>query len=205
MRSTQAGRHFLGLGLALILSIPLGMSKGVAQTAPAPRINAANVADAASSVPSDYRFGAGDRLRITVYGETSLTGEYAVTSGGLISFPLIGDVVAGNRTRSEIQTTIHDRLAAGYLHDPRVAVEIVDFRNFYVLGEVNKPGEYPYRPNLSLEQAIATAGGFTYRASQKKIMVRHNSEDSYHPVKADANTPLQLQPGDTVKVGERFF
>jgi polysaccharide export outer membrane protein len=83
-------------------------------------------------------------------------------------------VVAGNRTRSEIQTTIHDRLAAGYLHDPRVAVEIVDFRNFYVLGEVNKPGEYPYRPNLSLEQAIATAGGFTYRASQKKIMVRHN-------------------------------
>lgn len=86
-----------------------------------------------------------------------------------------------------------------------MAVEIVDFRNFYVLGEVNKPGEYPYRPNLSLEQAIATAGGFTYRASQKKIMVRHNSEDSYHPVKADANTPLQLQPGDTVKVGERFF
>lgn len=205
MRSTPARRHHLGLGLALVLSFPIGMTQGAAQTVPAPRISAANVAESASSVPGDYRFGPGDRLRITVYGETSLTGEYAVTSGGLISFPLIGDVEAGNRTRGEIQATIHDRLAAGYLHDPRVAVEVVDFRNFYVLGEVNKPGEYPYRPNLSLEQAVATAGGFTYRASHKNILVRHNNEDSYHPVQNDRSSQLMLQPGDTVKVGERFF
>jgi len=205
MRATKARQQYLGLGLALILSIPVGPFQVAAQTAPAPRINPTNVAGPASALPSDYRFGAGDRLRITVYGETSLTGEYAVTSGGFISFPLIGDVEAGNRTRSEIQANIHDRLAAGYMHDPRVAVEIVDFRNFYVLGEVNKPGEYPYRPSLSLEQAIATAGGFTYRASQKKILVRHNNEDTYQQVKNDSNTPLLLQPGDTVKVSERFF
>lgn len=203
MRSKPARRHYLGLALAVALSIPFGMTQGAAQTAP--RISAANVVAANASVPGDYRFGPGDRLRITVYGETALTGEYAITSGGLISFPLIGDVEAGNRTRGEIQATIHDRLAAGYLNDPRVAVEVVDFRNFYVLGEVNKPGEYPYRPNISLEQAVATAGGFTYRASHKKILVRHNNEDSYHPVPDDRSNPLMLLPGDTVKVGERFF
>jgi polysaccharide export outer membrane protein len=203
MRSTPARWRKSGLCLALILAAPMMNSQVKAQAAP--RIADAKLVEATSEVPGDYRFGPGDRLRITVYGETGLTGEYAITSGGFVSFPLIGDVVASNRTRAEIQTVIHDRLASGYLLDPRVAVEVVDFRNYYVLGEVSKPGEYPYRPNLTLEQAIAAAGGFTYRASQKNIRVRHNDQGEYRLIPKDGDAPLALQPGDTVKVGERFF
>lgn len=166
----------------------------------------AQAADAAapSQNNSDYRLGADDKVHIIVYGEDRLTGDYNVTSNGVVSFPLIGNVNAAGRTLGDVQDEIRNRLAAGYLKDPRVAIEVGTFRSFYVLGEVNKPGEYPYRTNLTLDQAVATAGGYSYRANRKKVLLRHtgNAEETVTPQKSDSIT---LMPGDTVRITERFF
>jgi polysaccharide biosynthesis/export protein len=158
----------------------------------------------AATQNSDYRLGADDKVHITVYGEDRLTGDYNVTSNGVVSFPLIGNVKAAGRSLGEVQEEIRQRLAAGYLKDPRVAIEVGNFRSFYVLGEVNKPGEYPYRTNLTLDQAVATAGGYSYRANRKKIILHHSgsSEEAVSLGKADS---ISLQPGDTVRILERFF
>jgi polysaccharide export outer membrane protein len=153
----------------------------------------------------DYQLGSADKLRITVFGEDGMTGEYAVTSNGMISFPLIGEVDAVGHTLGQVRDEIRSRLAAGYLRDPRVAIEVVDFRTFYILGEVNKPGEYPYRANLTLDQAVATAGGFTYRAARHRIMLRHPGERLDSKLALEKDHVIPVAPGDTVRVLERFF
>ena len=154
---------------------------------------------------SDYVLGPDDKVHINVYGEDKLTGDYAVTSAGQIAFPLIGNVNAAGRTLGTVEQDIRQRLGAGYLKDPRVAIEVGTFRSLYILGEVNKPGEYPYRTNLTLEQAVATAGGYTYRANRKRIAIRHVGEKDDTPIKLNGKEMLELQPGDTVRVTERFF
>ncbi|WP_162527230.1 polysaccharide biosynthesis/export family protein [Sphingomonas solaris] len=154
----------------------------------------------------DYILGAGDKLRITVFGEADLTGEYNIGGGGSIAFPLIGDIAARGRTPTEIQDTIRTRLGAGYIKDPRVAVEVLEYRTFYILGEVNKPGEYPYRTNLTLEQAVATAGGYTYRANRKRFAITHpNGAGQELRPTFKSSLGLQVQPGDTIRILERFF
>ena len=158
----------------------------------------------AATQNSDYRLGADDKVHITVYGEDRLTGDYNVTSNGVVSFPLIGDIKATGRSLGDVQEDIRKRLAAGYLKDPRVAIEVGNFRNFYVLGEVNKPGEYPYRTNLTLDQAVAAAGGYSYRASRKKIIL-HHSGSGEEAVSLGKLETINLQPGDTVRIPERFF
>ncbi|MDE1914562.1 MAG: polysaccharide export protein [Sphingomonadales bacterium] len=163
---------------------------------------------AAPNVPevqnSDYRLGPDDKVHITVYGEDRLTGDYMVTSKGLVSFPLIGDIPAAGRSLGEVQEDIRQRLAAGYIRDPRVAIEVGNFRSFYVLGEVNKPGEYPYRTNLTLDQAVATAGGYSYRANKKKIILHHAGRPE-QVVQLGKLETIGLQPGDTIRIPERFF
>lgn len=160
----------------------------------------------AAARSADYVLGAGDKLRITVFGEADLTGEYNVTGSGSIAFPLIGDVAARGRTLIEIQDTIRTRLAAGYIKDPRVAVEVLEYRTFYILGEVNKPGEYPYRADLTLEQAVATAGGYTYRANRKRFAITHPGGAGQESRELFKNSRgLQVQPGDTIRILERFF
>ena len=168
---------------------PLG-----AQPGPAP----------AATQNSDYRLGPDDKVHITVYGEDRLTGDYNVTSNGMVSFPLIGNINAAGRSLGQVQEDIRQRLAAGYLKDPRVAIEVGNFRSFYVLGEVNKPGEYPYRTNLTLDQAVATAGGYSYRANRKKIIL-HHSGNSEEAVSLGKLQTISLQPGDTIRIPERFF
>ncbi|HWU03910.1 MAG TPA: polysaccharide biosynthesis/export family protein [Novosphingobium sp.] len=177
---------------------------GLACCAPA-LMNVAYAGEAATTtVTSDYRLGPDDKVHITVYGEDKLTGDYNVTSNGSVSFPLIGNVNAAGRTLGDVQEEIRQRLAAGYLKDPRVAIEVGNFRSFYVLGEVNKPGEYPYRTNLTLDQAVATAGGYSYRANKRKIAL-HHSGGQEEQVALGKNGTINLQPGDTVRIPERFF
>ncbi|MEH3038224.1 MAG: polysaccharide export protein [Sphingomonas adhaesiva] len=153
---------------------------------------------------TDYTLGAGDKLRITVFNEPGLTGEYTVSSTGMVSFPLIGDVAAARQTLVDVQEAIRSRLAAGYLKDPRVAVEVLEYRTFYILGEVNKPGEYPFRNNLTLEQAVATAGGYSYRANRKKFAIAHGDGDEVK-LQFKESGQLRVQPGDTIRILERFF
>ncbi|HZU62889.1 MAG TPA: polysaccharide biosynthesis/export family protein [Novosphingobium sp.] len=152
-----------------------------------------------------YVLGADDKVHINVFGEEKLTGDYTVTSEGIISFPLIGSVPAAGRSLGDVQEEIRRRLADGYLLDPRVAIEVGTFRSLYILGEVNKPGEYPYRTNVTLEQVVATAGGYTYRANRRQVLLRHLGEEKDEKLKLGEAMALHLQPGDTVRVPERFF
>ena len=193
--------------LALSLVLPLGSAlQAQAPTAPvsAPVSDpAAPAADVRSNTA--YTLGTGDKLRITVFGEQNLTGEYAVSSTGSISFPLIGEVPAAGNTLANVQETIRQRLASGYLNDPRVAIEVLEYRTFYILGEVNKPGEYPYRSNLRIDQAVATAGGYTYRANRKRFELAPGDGTADRRVKFKEAGRLEIKPGDTVRILERFF
>ncbi|MGY2735437.1 polysaccharide biosynthesis/export family protein [Sphingomonas sp. UYP23] len=152
----------------------------------------------------DYKLASGDKVRIIVYGEDAMTGEYSVTDAGFIDFPLVGKVPAGGLSLKDVTSVITRRLAEGYIKDPRVSAEVVDYRPFYILGEVQKPGKYPFATSLTLQQAVAAAGGFTYRANLKKIYLRRQGQDTEVVVNAKAG-PINIMPGDTIRVSERFF
>jgi protein involved in polysaccharide export with SLBB domain len=147
---------------------------------------------------------AGDRLKITVYGEEQLTGEYDINPSGYVSMPLIGSIRAAGRTQAELGRDI----AAGYrsgglLQDPKVTVAVVQFRPFYVLGEATTPGEYPFRSGLTVHAAVAMAGGFTYRASKSFVLIRHSGDEVWkeYPL----TEPVVIAPGDLIRVPERYF
>ena len=163
--------------------------------------------DYATPVAADrpYELGAGDRLRITVYGEETLTGEYRVAGNGSLSFPLIGNVEAQGRTVEQLQSSLTEQLAAGYLADPRVSAEVLDYRPYYILGEVNRPGQYPFAYGLTIEQAVAAAGGFTYRANDDRIFLKRALDTQEKVVDLDKTPAFRVLPGDTIRVGERFF
>lgn len=151
----------------------------------------------------EYRLGPGDRVRVDVFGQEALSSEYSVESDNNLSMPLIGDVPARGRTAPELSDAITAALAAGYLLQPRVTVTILTLRPFYILGEVNKPSEYPTTSGLTVLNAVATAGGFTYRADSRNVYIKHENETTERRVPLDASTPVL--PGDTIRVGERFF
>jgi polysaccharide export outer membrane protein len=153
---------------------------------------------------SGYHLGSGDKLRITVYNEPALTGEYSVTPAGAVAFPLIGTVNVADHTIEQVTTDITHRLDGGYVQDPRVSVEVLNFRPFYILGEVNKPGEYPYSSGLTVEKAVALAGGFTYRANARVVFVRRDNGPGEGSVQL-RGTPVSVLPGDTIRIGERYF
>ena len=142
---------------SLILSLTIAaMALGGCASEPPP-FPAAAAATAAGL--STYKLGPGDRLRITVFGEATLTGEYQVTDDGSIAFPLIGNVPAAKGSLAALRDAIQASLAAGYVKDPRVSVEVITYRPYYILGEVNRPGQFPFVVGLRLDQAIAAAGG----------------------------------------------
>lgn len=152
-----------------------------------------------------YTLGPGDQLRITVYGEETLTGEYRVTGDGDVSFPLIGNVPAMGRTIEELQQDLTAQLGQGYVADPRISAEIIDYRPYYVLGEVGRPGQYTYSIGLTLEQAVAAAGGFTYRANDDRVYLKRATETREKIVDLEENPAFPIRPGDTIRVGERYF
>ncbi|MEE4207208.1 MAG: polysaccharide biosynthesis/export family protein [Erythrobacter sp.] len=164
--------------------------------------------DLAYATPSEappYTLGPGDRMRITVYGEETLTGEYRVTGEGDVSFPLIGNVPAEGMTIEQLQRTLTTRLSEGYIADPRISAEIIDYRPYYVLGEVGRPGEYTYAVGLTLQQAVAAAGGFTYRANDDRVFLKRAGETKEMVVDLDEYPAFPIQPGDTIRIGERYF
>jgi protein involved in polysaccharide export with SLBB domain len=152
---------------------------------------------------ADYVLGSADKLRLTVYGEPSLTGEYLVSSTGTVSLPLAGDVVAAGRTLGDFRDNVVKALKEGYLKDPKVSIEVLTFRPFYILGEVTKPGQYPYTSGLTVFNAVATAGGFTYRANTRKVFIKHANDGGEKELPLTAETIIA--PGDTVRIPERFF
>lgn len=151
----------------------------------------------------DYLLGPADKVRVTVYGEPSLSGEFFVTGSGLMSLPLIGEIKAGGMTVGQFQLAVQKALSDGYLKDPRVSAEVLTFRPFYILGEVEKPGTYPYTSGLTVLNAVATAGGFTYRADKKNVWIKHMGETTEN--KSELTPSIIVAPGDTIRIGERFF
>lgn len=174
---------------------------GRAQTAPQAAIAAPDAAPAA--VESDYQLGAADKVRIIVFNEPSLSGEFFVNTAGALSLPLIGDVTARGKTLNQVAAAITDQLKGRYVLQPRVSIDVLTFRPFYILGEVNKAGEYPYSTGLTVDAAVALAGGFTYRANRKKVFVRHINDDQ--PERVELSPDLKVMPGDTIRIGERYW
>jgi polysaccharide export outer membrane protein len=150
-----------------------------------------------------YRLDAGDRLRVVVFGQDGLTNTYAIDAGGAITMPLIGSVPARGRTTAGLATEISAKLRNGYIREPSVAVEIEAYRPFFILGEVAAPGQYPYVPNMSVESAVAIAGGFSPRARRDRVTLTHTDDSG--PTRAVVPLGTSVGPGDTVLIGERWF
>ncbi|MBR1281481.1 polysaccharide export protein [Bradyrhizobium sp. AUGA SZCCT0177] len=172
--------------------------------APAPVVVAAPVAYAEPvRYDTSYHLDAGDRLRVVVYGQEGLTNTYAIDAGGSITIPLIGSVPARGRTPAGLAAEIAAKLRAGFIRDPSVAVEIEAYRPFFILGEVAAPGQYPYVPNMTVESAVAIAGGFSPRARRDRVTVTHT--DASGTARYVVPPGTSISPGDTVLVGERWF
>jgi polysaccharide export outer membrane protein len=150
-----------------------------------------------------YRLGTGDEIKITVFGEKDLSGPFVVDGLGAITMSLIGQVEVKGLTLADTQKVIETKLADGWLREPKVTAELSKGRPYYILGEVNKAGEYPFTSGLTVMNAIAAAGDFTYRANKRKIMIK--SFDSPVEREVELTPTTMVQPGDTIRIRERFF
>ncbi|GIL00361.1 MAG: sugar ABC transporter substrate-binding protein [Alphaproteobacteria bacterium] len=150
-----------------------------------------------------YRLDAGDRLRVTVFGQADLTNTYAVDKAGYIAFPLVGPVAARGTTPSELEGRLAASLRNGFLRDPDVSVEIDRYRPFYIMGEVGAPGQYTYVPGMTVQNAIAVAGGFTPRARQENADITRQVNGQILTGRVPISDPIV--PGDTIYVRERLF
>jgi polysaccharide biosynthesis/export protein len=164
-----------------------------------------SVADANAGLSQGYRIADGDKLKVTVFDEPTLTGEFGVGLDGSLSLPLISSIQASGQTPNELAAKITSALAAGdYVLSPRVSVEVSQHRPFYILGEVNAPGEYPYIGDLTVDQAIAKAKGYSPRANKSEVVLRRQGWTDGRRVRLDS-APLLIAPGDTITVQEAFF
>jgi polysaccharide export outer membrane protein len=153
---------------------------------------------------ASYRLAPGDKLKVNVFNETDLTGEYQVTDRGSISVPLIGEIRAAGYSVEQFRQSLVEALKNGYVRNPRVTVEVVNYRPINVIGEVRNAGQYTYRPGISVADAVAMAGGYTYRANTNVVYVTRaaTSEQITVDLKTD---DAQVHPGDKLRVPERYF
>jgi polysaccharide export outer membrane protein len=156
-----------------------------------------------ASAAASYVLGPNDRVRLKVYGEPDIAGEYEVDNNGNVSIPLAGHIRAAGLTTRQMERSIASALSKGIVRDPRVNVEIALYRPYYILGEVKKGGEYPYRLGLTVMDAVASAGGFTYRANENKVYLRRSGAGAEEIYALDA--PVPVFPGDNIRIPERYF
>ena len=149
-----------------------------------------------------YTMDSGDRLRVVVFRHEDLSGEFEVDGTGTFSMPLIGNVDAVGLTARQLEERIAERLRDGYLVDPQVSIEVLNYRPFFILGEVNQAGQFPYASGMTVLNAVALAGGFTFRAKEDAITVQRGGSNAPEVV-VTPDTPVL--PGDIVRVPERFF
>ncbi len=158
-----------------------------------------------ASPEDEYTLAPGDKIHVIVFGEDTLTGDYVITSAGNLSFPLVGNLPARNKSVEDLQTVLTTALSNGYLNNPRVSIQVVSFRPFYILGEVNRPGEYPVSTGLTLQQAVAAAGGYTYRANTRRVFLKRATETREELMDLRNPKPVIVHAGDTIRIGERHF
>ncbi len=149
---------------------------------------------------SGYRLGPGDSLQVTIFRQPDMSGPFSIDGEGYLALPLVGEFKAGGLTTRDLESQIEARLKEDqFLVNPQVGVQLLTYRSFYVLGEVSKPGSYEYRDGITLTNAVALAGGFTYRADQSGATIERNG--CAFPTRVDTS----VQPGDIITVPERFF
>lgn len=181
-------------------------SSGSTGISAAPESYAATVQPAVSEPTGSvaaYRLGSGDKVKVNVFGETDLSGEFLVGDNGRIDLPLIGAVQARGQTVTQFQNAVVARYSGGYLKDPKVSVSVLNYRPFFIQGEVGKGGEYPYKAGLTVQDAVAIAGGYTYRANTGKAFVRRAGQD--REVEIQTSQRVAINPGDIIRIPERFF
>lgn len=157
-----------------------------------------------AAADSEYLLGSGDKVRVTVFGEPDLTGQYEIDGAGIVAFPLIGEVRGGGVTARDLERNIEAKLKDGYLKNPTVSVEVLTYRPFFIMGEVQRPGSYPYKNGLNLLNAVALAGGYTYRAKSSVWVITRTGDKNYQEREV-TNGDFIIRPGDTIVVPERFF
>ncbi|RYG61984.1 MAG: polysaccharide export protein [Alphaproteobacteria bacterium] len=204
----QSGRDFSG-GITNASSIPVAGSGADAEwkakqkateAAAEAALKSAVVQPRASLAPG--QLGPGDKIRMTVFGEEDLSGEFEIDNTGSLSLPLVGEISARGLTQRELEKKLATVLEEGYLKSPRVNIEVLNFRPFFILGEVNKPGSYPYANDMNVINAVALGGGYTTRAKTGKVLVRRaTSPEKEEWLGEDA----VVYPGDLLRVEERFF
>ena len=150
-----------------------------------------------------YTLNSGDQIEVTVYGHEDLSGEFEVNSEGSVDLPLIDEVTAAGRTVEELEAAIIDKLKPDYLRNPSVTVEVLSYRPIFILGEVKTPGAYPYSKGMTVVNAVALAGGYTYRARTKAIVITRRVDEAKNEIEANADTVIL--PGDVIEVPERYF
>jgi polysaccharide export outer membrane protein len=204
-------RGLFGASRAYAQQQPAQQQSYVVQYQPQPEVasggpyipTSTGYAAAPAASPAVYTLDAGDKLRVVVFGQEGISGAYTVDAGGNISMPLIGTVPAHGVSTQQLARTITERLKQGYVREPHVTVSIETYRPFFILGEVTTPGQYPYVPNMTVETAVAVAGGFAPRAQKRVVkLTRHAGSQQ---VSAEVPLDYAVRPGDTILVQERWF
>jgi protein involved in polysaccharide export with SLBB domain len=149
------------------------------------------------------RLQAGEKIRLTVYGEASLSGDYQIDPSGYLSLPLAGTVKAAGLTQAELEQELSRKFRSEYLRNPKVTISITEFRPFYILGEIERPGAYPYTSGLNVLSAIAIAGGTTYRGSRSTVLIQHPGEGGMREYPLTSSVPIL--PGDIIRIPQRYF
>lgn len=160
-------------------------------------------ASAAIHKPLEYRLGPGDQLQVAVFGQQDLSGKFEVDGNGNLLLPLVGQLHAEGKTVNEVQDALTDELNKSFVVNPKVNVQVLNYRPFYILGEVNKPGSYPYVVGINVRQAVAIAGGYTRRARSSPVLVFRSGESAEQGTEATPDDPVL--PGDTIQVDRRLF
>jgi|JI10StandDraft_1071094.scaffolds.fasta_scaffold66833_3 protein involved in polysaccharide export with SLBB domain len=200
-KAISAVKATLAAGAMLVLAACAG---GATPTgaAPEPTVGAVQ-GEAASFNPLDYRLGNGDEVRVIVFGENELSGTFKVDGSGFIALPLVGNMDVKGKTLREFEEALSAKLKEGYMTEPKVSAEVANFRPFYILGEVQQPGTYPFTSGLTVQNAVATARGYTYRADQRRVYIKHQGDVKETETRITTTTPVL--PGDTIRVPERLF
>lgn len=184
---------------SILLIISIALTAGACATRATPKTSAGQLPEA-----GPYKLDSGDRLRVVIFGQEDISGEYAVDGSGFISMPLINQVEARGRSVNELEKDIAGRLQSGnLLVNPSVSVQVATFRPFFILGEVRQPGQFPYVEGMTVLTAVAMAGGFTYRAETDSYTLTRKSGDKAIEARAERNTVVM--PGDVIFVSERYF
>ena len=191
------------------LVLAVGLAAACSSSSPPPAIpEAAGAGTAAAGGAliediSGYKLGPGDALRVTVFRHEDLSGEFSLDGEGYFALPLVGEILGGGRTARQLENEIEVALkSGGYLVDPQVSIEVLNYRPFYIIGEVNQPGSFEYVNGMTVINAVALAGGYTYRADQDDIIISRGGSNG---PRIQALPDTEVLPGDIIEVTERFF